>query len=229
MKHHPLRLASAVVGVLLSVAAISAQTLAPSVPADVSGLSGPNARKGPGDGTPVVPTSLIRRDVALPSSTLTSYLEGELVRVQVPSNWRKLPGFNAVTFAPEGAYGNVGIKTVFTHGLGMGLARNDHGSLPIATDDFIDDYVLGALSPGRPFRHLRVTIGDRPGLRTVLSRVSEATGELERIEVFTTLLRNGALFYLLAVSPRDDAADYAPTFRHIVASIEITDCDPCVR
>jgi hypothetical protein len=226
MTHHPLRLASVVVGVLLSVAAISAQTLAPSVPADVSGA---NARKGPGARASVVPTSLIRRDVALPSSTLTPYLEGELVRVQVPSNWRELPGFNAVTFAPEGAYGSVGIKSVFTHGLEMGLARNDNGSLPIATDDFIDAHVLGALSPGRPFRHLRATIGDRPGLRTVLSRVSEATGELERIEVFTTLLRNGALFYLLAVSPRDGAADYAQTFRNIVASIEITDCDSCVR
>jgi hypothetical protein len=224
MTHDPRPLASAVVGVLLSVGAISAQTPTPFVPAD---LSGPNARLEPGDGASLVTQSLIRRDVTLPSSTL--YLAGELVRVNVPSNWRELPGFNTVTFAPEGAYGNVGIKSVFTHGLGMGLVRNDYGSLLIATDDFIDAHVLGALSPGRRFRHLRVTIGDRPGLRTVLTRVSEATGELERIEVFTTLFRNGALFYLLAVSPRDDAADYAPTFRHVVASIEIKDCDPCVR
>ena len=58
--------------------------------------------------------------VAPPSSDFTTYIEGELVRVSIPSNWRALPGSNAVTFAPEGAYGNAGVKSVFTHGLRMG-------------------------------------------------------------------------------------------------------------
>src|SRR4249919_618231 len=43
----------------------------------------------------------IRSDVPLPSADFTTYLEGELVQVSVPSNWRELPGFNAVTFAPD--------------------------------------------------------------------------------------------------------------------------------
>jgi hypothetical protein len=211
-QHRLSRAASAVGGVLLSVVAIGAQTVAP-----------------PPIVLPAPPQPLIRREVAPPSSHFISYVEGELVRVSVPSNWRQLPGFNAVTFAPEGTYGSVGIKSVFTHGLAMGLARNDSGSLRITTDGFIAATVLGALGPGRPFRHVRVTIGDRPGLRTVLSRVSEVTGELERIEVFTTLLRSGTLLYVVAVSPRDGAADYAHTFRQVVASIEIMDCDGCVR
>ena len=80
---------------------------------------------------------LSRRDVLAPSSDFTTYIEGELVRVNVPSNWRELPGSNAVTFAPEGAYGNAGVKSVFTYGLAMGLARNDKHSLRVTTDDFI--------------------------------------------------------------------------------------------
>src|SRR6476469_5405573 len=83
-----------VAGALLSVEAIGAQTVA---------------------------TALIRRDIAPPSSDFTTYVEGELVRVSIPSNWRELPASNGVTFAPEGAFGNVGVKSVFTHGLGMGL------------------------------------------------------------------------------------------------------------
>jgi len=55
--------------------------------------------------------------VAPPSSEFKTYIEGELVRVSIPSNWRELPGSNAVTFAPEGAYRNAGVKSVFTHGL----------------------------------------------------------------------------------------------------------------
>jgi hypothetical protein len=194
MTQHPLtRVASAVVGVLLSVGAVGAQTVAP------------------------------------PSSDFTTYIEGELIRVSIPSNWRELPGSNAVTFAPEGAYGNAGVKSVFTHGLGMGLARNDKRNLRVTTDDFIASYVLVNSSSSRTFRYSKVTIDDRPGLHTILSSVSEATGEPERIEMFTTLLRDGTLFYVLAVAPRDCVTDYAGTFRRVVGSIRIMDCDRCVR
>jgi hypothetical protein len=163
--------------------------------------------------------------VPLPSSEFTAYVEGELVMVSVPSNWRELPGSNAVTFAPEGAYGNAGVKSVFTHGVGMGLARNDKGDLQATTDDFIASFVLFEPRPGRTFGHSGVTIGDRPGLRTVLSRVSEATGERERVEVSTTLLRDGTLFYLLAVAPQQQRSNYAAAFERVVRSIRIIDGD----
>ena len=173
--------------------------------------------------------AFIRPVVDPPSSEFTPYVEGELVRVSIPSNWRELPGWNAVTFAPEGAYGNAGVKSVFTHGLAMGLARNDKRDLRVTTDAFIASDVLVPWSPRRTFQYTPVTIADRPGLHAVLAHVSEATGGLERIEVFTTLVRKGTLLYLLAVTPRDCVPDYADTFRRVVGSIEILDCDACVR
>jgi sortase A len=179
----------------------------------------------------------IRRTVPPPSTDFTTYVEGQLVQVSVPSNWRELPGSNAVAFAPEGAYGNAGVKSVFTHGVGMGLARNDKRDLRATTDDFIASTVLvnprsvgvtGGRAPG-PFPQRRVTIGDRPGLHTEVSTISEATGEFERIEIYTALLRDGTLFYVLAVTPRDRVSDYAATFRRVMRSIAIMDCDGCVR
>jgi hypothetical protein len=169
----------------------------------------------------VVPA--IRSDIAPPSPAFTTYIEGELVRVSVPSNWRELPGFNAVTFAPDGAYGNAGIKSVFTHGVAMGLARNDLHDLRATTDHFLDTYVLVNPPPGRTFTYRPITVSDRQGLEITVSSVSEATGEIERIDVRTTLLRDGTLFYILAVTPRACALDYTATFRRIVASIEIRD------
>jgi hypothetical protein len=172
---------------------------------------------------PVTNELLIRRDVAPPSPDFTTYIEGELVRVSIPSNWRELPDSNAVTFAPEGADGSIGLKSVFTHGLRMGLARNDKRNLRVTTSDFIRSYVHVTPTLGRTFRFRAATIGDRPGLHTVLSTLSEATGRPERIEMFTTLLRDGTMFYVLAVAPVDCVSDYEDTFRRVVESIEIMD------
>ena len=46
--------------------------------------------------------------------------------------------------------------------------------------------------------------------------------------MYTTLLRNGTVLYLLTVTSRDRASDYADTFRRVVGSIEIMDCESCV-
>jgi len=178
-----------VAGALLSVEAIGAQTVAPA---------------------------LIRRDVAPPSSDFTTYLEGELVQVSIPSNWRELPAYDGVTFAPEGAYGNAGIKSVFTYGLGIGLIRNDKRDLQVTTDDFIASQILSVAEARRPRHYRQATIADRPALHTVLSTVSAATAEPEQIEVFTTTLRDGTLLYVMAVTPRDRVSDYVATFRRVL-------------
>ena len=73
-----------------------------------------------------------------------------------------------------------------------------------------------------------MTIADRPAIQTVLTTVSEATNQPEQIEVYTTLLRNGTVLFLLAVAPRDRAPEYANTFRQVMGSIEIMDCESCV-
>ena len=160
--------------------------------------------------------------VAPPSSTFITYLEGERVRVSVPANWRELPGSSSVTFAPEGAYGNAGVKSVFTHGLAMGLARNAKRDLRATTDDFIDTYVLA--NPGKAtLPYDAVAMGARPCLHAVLVTVSELSLMPERIEILTTLLDEDTLFYVLAVVPLDFAPIYASTFERIVESIEIMD------
>jgi len=164
-------------------------------------------------------------DVAPPSSDFITYVEGERVRVSIPSNWRELPGSNAVTFAPEGAYGNAGAKSVFTHGLSMGLARNDKHDLRATTDDFIDAYVLVNPGPKAAFLYDTVTMGTRPGLHAVLATVSEVDRIPVRIEVRTTLFDEDTLFYVLTVVPLDLAASYASTFQRIVTSITIMDHD----
>ena len=50
---------------------------------------------------------------------------------------------------------------------------------------------------------------------------SNATGQHERIAVFTMLLPDGNLFYTLGVAPRDRFSEYDEAFRRVIGSIEI--------
>jgi hypothetical protein len=66
-------------------------------------------------------------------------------------------------------------------------------------------------------------MGNRPGLTAVLSNVSEAIGTRETIEIFTTLLRDGNLLYVIAVAPANVFDDYQDAFQRVVQSIQLMD------
>jgi Zn-dependent protease with chaperone function len=159
-----------------------------------------------------------------PASSYRTYEEGNVFRVSVPANWRELEGGSSnVTFAPEGAYGQANGQNVFTHGVEFGVGRNETHDLQTATQELLDSLAQGNPSLSRPSRFDRVNLGDRRGLRTTLSNQSEATGGVETIQVITTQLRDGNLFYAIAVAPRDDFSSYRGVFDRIASSLQFTD------
>jgi hypothetical protein len=95
--------------------------------------------------------------------------------------------------------------------------------LRAATDELVASLARGNPNLGRPSGYDRATIGGRQGLHTVISNVSDATGQQERIALFTVLLRDANLFYVLGVAPRGRFSDYEGTFRRVVGSIQIMD------
>jgi hypothetical protein len=102
----------------------------------------------------------------------------------------------------------------------MGIARNESHDLETATSELIDSLRQGnpRLTAQQGFE--RGTIGGRQGLHTMASNVSEATGGQEVIDIYTTQLSDGSLFYLLGVAPREDYNVYANVFRNVVRSIQ---------
>jgi Zn-dependent protease with chaperone function len=160
--------------------------------------------------------------VAAPDTRFTSYAEGNLFRVSVPANWRELPGTNSVTFAPEGGYGTLRGNTIFTHGIEIGIGRNESHDLKTATDELIQALRQSDPHLGQPAGFDRTTIGGRAALRTTVSNVSDVTGAQEAIDIYTAELSDGSLFYALGVAPRDQYATYSRAFNSVVNSIQFS-------
>ena len=57
----------------------------------------------------------------------------------------------------------------------------------------------------------------------MLSNVSDATRQPETIELVTTQLRDGNLFYIVAVAPKTEFQSYATVFDRVLGSIDLLD------
>jgi Zn-dependent protease with chaperone function len=159
--------------------------------------------------------------VPQPSSSFRAYNAGNVFRISVPSNWQQLSGNDAITFAPQGAYGSSGNRNVFTHGLQVGVARIQTQDLQTATDGLLDSLAQSNPSLRRVGRYTRTTIDGRKAIRATLSNASEVTGTEERIALFTTLTEDGNLFYAIGVAPRGEFNTYDGVFQKSIRSVQI--------
>jgi hypothetical protein len=160
--------------------------------------------------------------VAAPSTRFTTYNEGDVFRIGVPSNWQERASESTVTFAPEGGYGTISGQSVFTHGVQVGVARNETHTLQEATQELVAAFAQSNPQLARAGNSTRATIGGRTGLRTLLANVSEATGGRERIVLYTAQMQDGALFYLIGVSPEQEFNAYQPVITKVAQSIRFT-------
>jgi Zn-dependent protease with chaperone function len=156
--------------------------------------------------------------VAPPSSSYRTYTEGNLFRLAVPANWNELTENTSVTFAPDGAYG----QGIFTHGVQVGIGRNESHGLLDATDELTASLVQGNPGMTRSNTFDRVVIARRQALRTVLANPTSGGGR-ETINLFTTQLRNGNLFYIVAVAPESEFPSYREVFDRVINSIQLND------
>lgn len=160
--------------------------------------------------------------VEYPSSSYRTYTQGNLFRVSVPSNWREMASGNSVWYAPEGAYGSAQNQAVFTHGVNLGVTNASSRYLQQATDEFIRAMAQGSNGNLRQQSgYQRGSIDGREALAITLSNVNEATGRQEVVTVYTTMLQNGGLFYVISVAPRDEYNTYSRAFQNVLRSIRL--------
>jgi hypothetical protein len=144
------------------------------------------------------------------------------VNVSVPSNWRQVNEGNSVWFVPEGAYGQYNGQAVYTHGASFGVAQTNNRNLQSSTQELVNSFAQGNNNLRTSGGYQRSSLAGRNALVTTLTNVNEATGRPEIIRLITTQLRNGQLFYMVAVAPQNERG-FDNVFNQILRSVRIND------
>ena len=176
-----------------------------------------------GENTGNVPNNPPRGRVEYPSSRYqnVSVFNGG-VQVSVPSNWRQVGDGNSIWFVPEGGYGSVNGQPVFTHGASLGVAQTSNRNLDRATQELINNLAQGNSNLRTSSGFQRTTLSGRNALFVNLSNINEATGQREIVRLISTQLRNGQLFYMIAVAPQNER-NFETAFYTIMRSLRIND------
>lgn len=175
-------------------------------------------KNGQGSSNPVN-SGRYTENVQYPSTRTLSYTSLSWLGINVPSNWVDLPGQNNVTFAPEGAYGEQGI----TRGVMIGTYNGQNRNLSQDTRDYVNDVLQNNSYLRQRGEVSRTYVDGRQGNLTSLSGRSPVTNRTEIVNIYTTQLRNGELFYAITVVPDDESYNYSSAFRNVLGSIQLND------
>ena len=169
------------------------------------------------------PDSMPSGRVEYPSSRYQNYsIFNGGVQVSVPSNWREINDNSSVWFVPEGGYGQANGQAVFTHGVSFGVGQTRSRNLQQATDELINNLAQGNSNLRTSGNYQRTTIDGRTALWSTLSNVNEATRRPETVKLITTQLRNGQLFYMVAVAPQNER-NFETAFQNVLRSVRINE------
>lgn len=158
-------------------------------------------------------------NVQYPSTSVRSYSSGSWIRLNVPSNWREFAGTSQVQFAPEGAYGDQGI----THGAMIGIYRGSANNIAQDSESFVNGMLQSNSYLQKRSNYSQAYFAGRQGRAITLSGRSPVTGRTEVVTTYTTLLRNGDLFYAATVVPEDESTSYYNAFRNMLNSIRLSE------
>ncbi len=158
-----------------------------------------------------------------PSSRFRTYSDNQLFSLSIPENWADLPSQDSVWFAPEGGYGEANGQATFTHGVNAGVVQTQVRDLRRATSELISGLQRTNGNLRQRAASQQTTLAGRNSFYTSFNNTSDATGRAEVVEILTTQLRNGQLFYVITVAPQSEYRNYESLFQRIAASVRIRD------
>jgi uncharacterized RmlC-like cupin family protein len=157
-----------------------------------------------------------------PSRQYRTAQGGQLFQVSVPSNWQAVSSETSVKFVPQNAFGDYQGQSTLTHGVEIGVARASSRDLNQATQSLIEGFVQSNAGMRIVARQEAFRLSGRNAIVTPLEGRS-ALGGMERVDVHTTMLSNGDLFYVLTVVPERELDTYSAAFDRVISSVRLND------
>ncbi len=157
------------------------------------------------------------RNVPAPSRQYRRYSPVTGLQFSVPNNWREFSGQTGVQFAPEGAYGDQGI----THGVMAGVYQGSQSNLRRDTEAYVNQTLQANSYLRQQGRLMSRNLAGRQGMAIQLAGTSPITGDVEIVNIYTTQIGNGQLFYMITVVPSNDSYRYTNAFNTVVNSLRI--------
>lgn len=155
--------------------------------------------------------------VSYPSSRTVVYQNGNSIQMRIPNNWKVFETQSTITFAPEGAYGDKGIS----HGAMVGLMQTQNRDLARATEEYVNGVIQANDYLQKRGNYTRGSLDGSQAYAITLAGRSPITGRTEVATVYTTMLRNGQLFYVVTVAPENESSRYSSAFRTMLNSIDL--------
>ncbi len=180
-----------------------------------------SASSQPSQGRQYPNDSRIEQRVGSPSGSYNTYNGGNLFQLSIPSNWERFESQNSVTFAPRGAYGNYQGQSVFTHGAIVGVVNAGTSNLDAASNQYVSSLLQSNSYLQAQSRFRNTNIAGRRGLSIMLTGRSPVTGQNEVVTVYTAMMQNGGLFYMIGVAPNGDYQQYGQVFSTILRSVRL--------
>jgi hypothetical protein len=140
--------------------------------------------------------------------------------VSVPDNWTEFRDGDSVWFAPEGGYGSVQGRGVFTHGINFSIAPSQ-GNLQQTMNQMINILLEGNPNMRQIGRAQGSNTGRRYWMSTRFRNKNEATGQMENVGLFGTQLSNGSMLFISQVLPANDNGEFQAAFDRVMNSVQI--------
>jgi outer membrane lipoprotein SlyB len=201
------------------VAEVEVATTRPAPPADKPAAGGqpPSLQR-------VQPARAQPTKPELPSATYRTYsAAANVYSLSVPDNWRESVSGSTHILAPDGASSVVRGQTNYTHCAMTGVVAANGLDLQRATEGLVRGVLQRSPYLRQQGNFTRGQIGNRPALSLVLSGTWPVTNRVEVVTVYTAMLRNGNLFFVLTVVPQEDVLLYRPVFVTMMRSLRIND------
>jgi len=179
--------------------------------AEIAKSTKPTTTKTPSGDTPV------SGKPEIPSSSYRTF-DGGRFRLSIPNNWKDFADTDSATFAPQGAYGTFQGQSVFTHGAIAGVSSVSSNDLAKVSEQYVAGVIHGNAYLQASGKALSAKLGGKNALKRTLTGTSPVTGQLEAVDIYTSLIGDRQLFYLVQVVPSAEKKTYTKAFAQMLTS-----------